>query len=179
MKDMAWKTLASEYVIRREWLTVRCDVVELPNGHVLDEYYVLEYPTWVNVVAVTADGDLLLVRQYRHGLGRTCFELVAGVVEVDETPLAAAQRELCEETGYTGGEWRELMTLSANPTSMNNVTHCFLATGIKKSAVPHLDIGEDIEVHVRTKEEVQQMVRRGEFMQSLMVAPLLRYFSEQ
>ena len=70
-RDMKWNTLKSEYLIRRPWLTARRDTVELPTGVVNDEYYVLEYPTWVNVIAVTADGRYVFIRQYRHGIGET------------------------------------------------------------------------------------------------------------
>lgn len=97
---MEWKTLKSEYIIRRPWLTARRDTVELPTGVVNDEYYVLEYPDWINVIAVTPDGRMVFVRQYRHALGQTCFEIVAGVIEKGEEPLEAARRELLEETGY-------------------------------------------------------------------------------
>ena len=102
MKDMTWKTLSSEYLIKRPWLTARRDKVQLPDGRILDEYYVLEYPTWGNVIAITKEGDMVLVRQYRHALGRTNFELVAGVLEKGEDPLVAAQREL-----LLGGRSRE------------------------------------------------------------------------
>lgn len=177
MRDMKWKTLSSEYIIRRPWLTARVDRVELPNGQVHDEYYVLEYPTWINVIAVTESDELVLVRQYRHGAQRTCFEIVAGVVEPGEEPLAAAQRELLEETGFAGGEWREIMQLSANPSLMNNVTHCFLATGVRKIKEQELDDTEDIEVHILPKAEVRRMLEEGVFLQALMVGPLYKYFS--
>ena len=78
-RDMKWKTLKSEYIIRRPWLTARRDTVELPTGVVNDEYYVLEYPAWVNVTAVTKDGKYVMIRQYRHGLGQTNIEIPAGV----------------------------------------------------------------------------------------------------
>ena len=76
-----WKTLSSEYLFRRPWLTARRDTVELPDGRVNDEFYVLEYPSWINVIAVTADGRYVMVEQYRHGLGQVGIELCAGVVE--------------------------------------------------------------------------------------------------
>ena len=175
MKDMKWKKLSSEYLIERPWLTARRDMVELPDGRVMDEYYVLEYPTWINVIAVDTDGNLVLVRQYRHALGITNFELVAGVVEEGEDPMEAAKRELLEETGYTGGKWSEIMVLSPNPSSMTNVSHSFLAEGVEKTSCQKLDETEDIEVYVFTKDEVKDMVLRGEMMQSLMVAPLMKY----
>lgn len=177
MKDMTWKTLSSEYMIKRPWLTARRDKVQLPDGRILDEYYVLEYPTWVNVIAITKEGDMVLVRQYRHALGRTNFELVAGVLEKGEDPLVAAQRELLEETGYSGGEWKELMQLSANSSTMTNLTHCFLAEGVEKTALQNLDASEDLEVYVFSQEEVKQKLQQGDFVQALMVAPLWKYFS--
>lgn len=177
MKDMTWKTLSSEYLIKRPWLTARRDKVQLPDGRILDEYYVLEYPTWVNVIAITKEGDMVLVRQYRHALGRTNFELVAGVLEKGEDPLVAAKRELLEETGYSGGEWKELMQLSANSSTMTNLTHCFLAEGVEKTALQNLDASEDLEVYVFSQEEVKQKLQQGDFVQALMVAPLWKYFS--
>ena len=114
MKNMDWKTLKSEYLFKRPWLTARRDTCQLPDGRINDEYYVLEYPTWVHVLALTKDGDMVIIRQYRHGLGRTCFEIVAGCVEEGEDPLVAAQRELLEETGYSGGEWSEVMQFTAD-----------------------------------------------------------------
>lgn len=76
-----WKTLSSEYLFKRPWLTARRDVVELPNGVVNPEFYVLEYPDWINVIAITTDGKFVMERQYRHGLDEVGTELCAGVVE--------------------------------------------------------------------------------------------------
>ncbi len=177
MKDMKWKILSSEYLIKRPWLTARRDVVELPDGRINKEYYVLEYPTWINVTAITKEGQMILVRQYRHALGQTNFEIVAGVVEQGEAPLEAAKRELLEEAGYGGGEWREISLISANPSTTTNLTHCFLATGVEKVSGQHLDATEDIEVYLFSQEEVKDMIRRGDFVQSLMLVPLLKYFS--
>ncbi len=178
-KDMKWETLKSEYIIRRPWLTARCDTVKLPTGVVNDEYYVLEYPDWINVIAVTVDGRFVFVRQYRYALGQTCYEITAGVTENGEAPEAAARRELLEETGYGGGRWRKLMTLSANPSTMDNLTHCFLAEGVEKIAGQHLDETEDIEVCLFTYEEVKAMLECGDIKQALMAAPLWRYFAEE
>ena len=178
-RDMKWKTLKSEYIIKRPWLTARRDTVELPTGVVNDEYYVLEYPTWVNVIAVTNGGEYVFIRQYRHGLGETCMEIVAGVCEEGEQPEAAARRELMEETGYAGGTWRELMTVSANTSTMTNLTHCFLATGVERAGGQHLDRTEDIEVHLLTEEEAFALLAGDKIRQSLMAAPLWKYFYEK
>ena len=177
MKNMEWKLLKSEYLFKRPWLTARRDTCQLPDGRIMDEYYVLEYPTFINVIAITKDGQMVLVRQYRHGLGRTCFELVAGCVEEGEEPMAAAKRELHEETGYTGGEWSEMMVFTCNASAMNNLSHSFLAIGVEKTDCQHLDASEDIEVYTFTQDEVKAMLLRGDFMQASMIAPLYKYFS--
>lgn len=175
-KQMMWKTLSKEYLIRRPWLTARRDRVELPDGRENDEYYVLEYPDWVNVIAETSDGRLILERQYRHALDRVSTEICAGVVEAGEDPLHAAQRELMEETGFGGGEWTKLMTLSPNPSTMTNLCHCFLARGVERTGRQSLDETEDLEYMLVARDEVRRMLLDGKFMQALMVAPLYKYF---
>ncbi len=176
MKDMKWETLQSEYLIRRPWLTARRDKVRMPNGVVNDEFYILEYPDWVNVIAITKDDKFVFVRQYRHGIGDTYFEIPAGVIEEGEDPVEGAKRELQEETGYAGGEWTRLMSLSGNASTTNNLSHSFLAVGVEKVSEQHLDATEDIEVHLLSREEVLSLLENNEIKQSLMAAPLLKYF---
>lgn len=168
--------LSTEYLIRRPWLTARRDVAKLPDGRINHEYYVLEYPDWVNIIAITEDGMVVLERQYRHGLGKTCYELPCGVIEEGETPLEAAKRELLEETGYAGGEWKQLMTLSPNPATSNNLAHSFLATGVKKVAGQSLDATEDIEVHLKSQDYVRELLENNQILQALMAAPMMKYF---
>lgn len=177
MSILPWRTIATEYLIRRPWLTARRDEVELPNGKVYDEYYVLEYPDWVNMIAVTTDGQVLLERQWRQALGEISTEIPAGVIEQGESPLAAAQRELAEETGYTGGQWTELLTLAPNSSTMNNRCHCFLAQGVSLTEAQHLDETEDLQVMLTPEAEVFEMLKRGDFHQAMMVAPLWKYFA--
>lgn len=177
-RDMRWEVLSSEYLIRRPWLTARRDRVRLPNGTINEEFYVLEYPAWVNVIAVTDDSRFVLIRQYRHGIGETNFEIVAGVCEDGEEPVTAAKRELLEEAGYGGGEWKELMAISGNSSTTNNLTHCFIATGVKNMGKQHLDATEDIEIHLVSRDEMLRMLMRGDIKQALMAAPLWRFFYE-
>lgn len=174
---MRWKTLEQKYIIKRPWLTARMDKVQLPTGAVVDEYYVLEFPDWVNTIAITKDGKFVLVRQYRYGIGKTVDELCAGVVDEGETPLEAAKRELMEETGFGGGKWQEWMQISANPSSHTNIVHSFLAISVEKIGDQHLDKGEDIEIRIFTRNEVLDILRKGEMWQSVMAAPLWKYFA--
>ncbi len=170
-----WKILDSKYIIKRPWLTARVDKVELPNGVVNPEYYVLEYPTWVNVIAITAEGKFVMVEQYRHGLADVFTELVAGVAEKGETPLHAARRELLEETGYGNGNWKLFTVLSANPGTMTNLSYTFLATDVEKIAGQHLDETEDVAVKLLSEAEIKAMLANDEIKQSLMAAPLWKY----
>ena len=177
--DKKWEILNSEYLIRRPWLTARRDCVRLPDGVVNEEYYVLEYPDWVNVIALTEDGHFIMEKQYRHGLQWTGYEICAGVCEENETPMKSAQRELLEETGFGGGEWSYFMTLSANASSMNNLCHCFVATGVRRIFDPCQEATEDISVHLLTTEEVLSLLVNNEMRQALMIAPLWRFFAER
>ena len=178
-KEKAWKTVSSKYLFRRPWLTVRCEDMLLPNGNRIPEYYILEYPDWVNTIAITKDGKFVFVRQYRPGLGRTSYELCAGVCDKeDASPLVSAQRELWEETGYGKGNWREYMVISANPSTHTNLTHCFLATDVEPIDHQHLEDTEDLSVHLLTFEEVKQLLENNEIMQSLNAAPLWKYVAE-
>ena len=178
-KEKAWKTVSSKYLFRRPWLTVRCEDMLLPNGNHIPEYYILEYPDWVNTIAITKDGKFVFVRQYRPGLGRTSYELCAGVCDKeDASPLVSAQRELWEETGYGKGNWQEYMVISANPSTHTNLTHCFLATDVEPIDHQHLEDTEDLSVHLLTFEEVKQLLENNEIMQSLNAAPLWKYVAE-
>ena len=172
-----WKTLESRYIIERPWLTARVDTVQLPNGSVNPEHYVLEYPDWVNVTAITSEGQFVFVRQYRHAFDEVLLELCAGVSEPGERPVEAAKRELLEETGYGGGDWSLTMTIGQNPSICNNLTYCFLAQGVEKIDTQHLDASEDIEVVLLSRDQVYDMLRCDEMKQALMAAPLWRYFA--
>ncbi len=177
MEIKKWKVLKSEYLIKRPWLTARRDEVELPDGRVNPEHYVLEYPDWINVIAITKDGMFVMVEQYRHGLQDVFTELVAGVIEPGEEPLAAAKRELLEETGYAGGEWKLFSVISQNPSTSTNLTHCFIAKGVEKVAGQNLDSTEDINVQLLSEREVRKMLDTDQIKQALMAAPLWKYFA--
>lgn len=173
------KVLTSRYISQRPWLTARCESLELPDGRIVPEYYVLEYPEWVNTIAVTKDGQYVFVRQYRHGLGITEYELCAGVCEEnDVSPLVSAQRELSEETGFGGGQWREIMVISANPSTQNNLTHCFLAIGVEPVGERHLDPTEDLSVHILSLDQVRELLTSDAIKQATHAAPLWKYMAE-
>jgi ADP-ribose pyrophosphatase len=174
-----WKVLKSEYLFREPWLTVRREAVELPDGRQIPSYYVLDYPDWVNVIAITRSGQFVMVKQYRHGIKSVNFELCAGVCEKeDASPLVSAQRELLEETGYGNGTWQAYMCISPNASTVSNITHCFLARDVEKIQEQHLDATEDLSVHLLSAGEVKTLLDNGEIKQALMAAPLWKWFAE-
>jgi 8-oxo-dGTP pyrophosphatase MutT (NUDIX family) len=171
-----WKVLTREYLSRKFWYTVRVDKVELPTGAIIDEYWVNEYVPWVNVVAVTAADEVVLIRQYRHGLGQVHFEIPAGTTDPGETSLLdAAQRELLEETGYAGGRWSPLITLSPNPALQDNLAHTFLAEGVARVREADPGAGEDLRTHLVPVSEIERLIDDGGFIQALHTAPLMKY----
>ena len=175
-----WRVLSSEYMVKRPWLTARRESVELPDGTIHPEYYVLEYPTWVNVIARTSDGNYILVEQYRHGIGEVSIELCAGCVEPDENPVDGARRELLEETGFEGGEWTLLAKLAPNSSTSSNWCYCFLAEGVVRvNDCQHLDETEDIAVKMVDRDELYRLLSSGAIKQAMMAAPLWKYFATQ
>ena len=164
---MKWKTLSSKYIIKKPWATLRVDNCELPDGRIANEYYVLEYPNWANAVAVTEDGQIIMVRQYRHSGGITSIEIPGGVIENGEDPLKAIERELLEETGYAFEKFELVSTVYPNPATSNNVCFCYLATGGKQVQEQSLDEHEDISVELYGMQEVKEMLLQNKIPQSL------------
>lgn len=165
---MKWKLLNSEYLHKEPWLTVRKDKAETPDGKIVDAYYVHEYPDWVNAVALTEDGKIIMVKQYRHAIGRTLIEIPGGTLDdTDPDPEFGMRRELLEETGYAFDNMINMGAVSANPSTNTNLTHMFLATGGKKVQEQQLDHNEDIEVILMTVEEVKALLMGNQIIQSL------------
>ncbi|MDR1860403.1 MAG: NUDIX hydrolase [Bacteroidales bacterium] len=173
-----WDVLSSEYLFKEPWFTVRRETVALPNGNRIPAYYVLEYPEWVNVIAITRDSQFVFVRQYRHALGCTCYELCAGVCEAsDPSPMHAAKRELLEETGYGNGVWEKYAELSPNPSTMTNLSHSFIARDVEIVSAPHPEATEDLSVHLLSLEQVRALLETDQIKQSLMAAVLWKYIA--
>ncbi|MGE7775344.1 NUDIX hydrolase [Chitinophaga sp. NPDC101104] len=165
---MNWKLLRSEYLFREPWLTVRRDTCETPSGVLVPEYYVLEYPDWVNAMAVTDDGNVILVRQYRHPVGKVLLEIPGGVMDPEDgSPEIAMRRELLEETGYVFDEMHFLGTTSPNPSTHTNRVFMYLATGGKKIQEQQLDFNEEIDVEIVTIAELEARLAQNAFFQSL------------
>jgi 8-oxo-dGTP pyrophosphatase MutT (NUDIX family) len=167
MQCLTWKTLSSTYIHKGPWATLRADKCEMPNGTIVDEYYVLEYPDWANAVAVTEDNKVILVRQYRQAAGVIALEIPGGVIENDEDPETGMRRELLEETGYEFDKIELISTIYPNPATSNNLTYCYLATGGKKVQEQSLDEHEEIIIEEYTIPEIKQLLADNKITQAL------------
>lgn len=168
MANLAWKILSSDYVVKAApWAMLRLDKCEMPDGKIVPGYYVLEYPNWVNAVAITEHNKILIVKQYRHAAGIISTEIPGGVMDANETPRETVIRELLEETGYQFDDIELLATVHPNPATANNVTYLHLARGGKKVAGQNLDEHEELTVEELTIAEVKQLLLENKITQAL------------
>jgi 8-oxo-dGTP pyrophosphatase MutT (NUDIX family) len=168
---MKWNILASRTILSDRWIHLRADRCQMPDGQIVDPFYVLEYPDWLNAVALTAEGEVILTRQYRHGVGSVILELPSGTVEdEDASPEAAMRRELLEETGYVFSELYATSIVSSNPDKCTNLVHSFLAVGGQRIQDPKPGAGEQIELELVSIPEFRRLLRENAFLQSMHVA---------
>jgi 8-oxo-dGTP pyrophosphatase MutT (NUDIX family) len=159
---MAGRVLDSQQLIVEPWMGARRDLILGPADGRSSDRLVFEYPDWVDVIAVTSDVNIVLVQQYRHPIRELRTEFPAGAVEGTETPLAAIQRELLEETGYVSDDWHLLGIAPVNPAWQNNRVHSFLALGARRNAEQNLDEGEVIQSLEIPLSEFVRKVEAGE-----------------
>lgn len=157
-----WTTLSSKMVFDHRWYQLRQDVVSLPNGQIVDDYFVSLRPDIATVLPITADGQVVFVRQYRHGVNEILLELPAGTFNPQEEPLAVAQRELAEETGYVAEKWGPVATFYNNPVKQNNRIHLFKAQAARLAGQQQLDITEEIEVVLKPIADIPALIVSGQ-----------------
>lgn len=174
--EKPWEFLRTEPGPELPLFHTRFDWVRNPRNDRSMRALVLESADWVNVVAVTPEGKVVVVRQYRFGVERVTTEVPAGIINAGETPLEGAMRELKEETGYTSTRWKSLGWVETNPAFLNNLCHEWLALGAVKTEDPQLDEGEEITVAELSLDEVREEIERGTMRNSLTVLSLSRVF---
>ena len=134
------------------------------------EFWIVDAPDWCNIVPLTAQHEVVMVRQQRHGIGVETLELPGGMIDPhDPSPLEAARRELLEETGYRAADILPTGVIAPNPAMQTNRCWSFLARQVVKVDEPHLDGGEDIDVVLVPYGEIPERVARGEIAHALVV----------
>ena len=171
-----WKLIKSEQGPDLNLFQVRYNWMANPrNSHEIKSL-ILESGDWVNILALTSDNKVVIVRQYRFGVGKITAEIPGGLIDRNETPKEAAIRELQEETGYTSSTWKYLGAVEPNPAINNNLCHHWMAENATKTHKPNLDKGEDIIVETLSLDEIKSEIIEGRLMHTLVFSALSRFF---
>lgn len=148
----------------------------IPDNKKLPAYFFrLIAPEWINVMALTAQNEIVLVEQYRVGVEESTLEIPGGMVDENEEPLQAAQRELLEETGYQSEHWEKIGVTSANPAIQNNYTHLYLAKNCIKVQEPVNDGNEDTLAHTMPLNRFLRLVKDGTVHHAIVLAAVAQY----
>ncbi len=166
-----WDYLGSLPAFEGQIMKVRLDRYHFKPRQLTRDYTVLEFGDWVNVIALTPEDQVVLIRQWRHGVRQTCLEIPGGMIDAeDASPAAAAARELEEETGYVAAELVHLGTVQANPAIQNNLCHTYLALDARPQGQLNFDPTELIELELRSLADTFSLLRDGTIAHSLVVA---------
>lgn len=167
----SWQTLEKQNVLNHPVLRVD-KVLRSKDQGPPHQFVVLSSPDWVNIIPVTPEGQVVLIRQWRHGTGETTLEIPGGLIDPGESPAQAAARELREETGYASERLIHLGQVRPNPALFDNTCHTYLAPDVQRQGPPQPDATEDIEVITVELERLADMVRSGEIDHCVVVAAL-------
>lgn len=174
-KIKPWKTLASEELAKFGYFRLRKDQCELPDGRIMPNYYTMEFSDWVNIIPVTRENKVVLIKQYRHSVEEITIEVPGGSVDPrkSESVEVGAIRELEEETGYTSPRVEFVCSHYPNPALLSNRMHTFIAWDAEKTKDQELDPFEDIETFEVTLSELRIMIEKGEISHSIILASFL------
>jgi 8-oxo-dGTP pyrophosphatase MutT (NUDIX family) len=158
--------------------SVRADTAVSPRTNTEHDFYVIESEDWINVIPLTADQKVVMIRQYRHGSRKVTLEIPGGLMDPGDTPEKAAARELLEETGYQAEKFRQIGVVNPNPALFNNRCYTFVASNVQKSGDPTPDQAEDIEVLLIPLSDIPELIRKGEIDHAMVITAFYWYFSQ-
>jgi ADP-ribose pyrophosphatase len=173
-----WKIISSKRDELIKFFKLRTDRAVSPRTNIPHDFYVLESAGWINVIPLTPEEDVILIRQYRHGIQGFTLEIPGGIIEAEDSPEGAAVRELYEETGYRAKEMISLGSVHANPAILNNICHTYLAKDVYQAGKQELDDKEDIEIVIKPLAEIPRLIKEGEITHSLILAAFYRFYME-
>jgi ADP-ribose pyrophosphatase len=158
---------------------VRTDTVRSPRTSLEHDFFIIESNDWVNIIPLTDDDQVVMVRQYRHGSTEVTLEIPGGLVDMSESPEEAAARELLEETGFQAKEWVKIGRVNPNPAIFDNHCYTFLAQNVEKVRDPVPDQTEDIEVVLVPLSEIPRRIAKGEIDHALVITAFYWHFLGQ
>ena len=156
-----WKLQKSIELNDYEIFSTRKKSSVSPRDGAVHDFYVIDAPDWVNIIAVTPAGEIALIKQFRHGTGEITLEIPGGIVDPGEGPVQCARRELLEETGFTSSRWKQIGCVRPNPAFMSNFCYTFLASHCERTSETSFDATEDIETLLAAPREVKRYIREG------------------
>lgn len=166
----SWNKLNSTPQGQYRVFDVRKDRAQSPTSGQAYDFYIIEAPDWVNVIPVTPDGQVVCIRQYRHGTEKVTLEVPGGVIDPgDGTPAQAAQREMQEETGYISDELVPLGAVAPNPALQDNRCHSFLAPNARPNGPQALDGAEEIDITLVDLGDIPALITSGQITHALVV----------
>ena len=171
-----WKCIRSNTPQSFRVFSVRTDRAVSPRTGNEHDFHIIESRDWINIIPITADYQVVMIKQYRHGSREVTLEIPGGLVDPGDTPETAASRELLEETGYEAEQWARIGAVNPNPAIFNNCCHTFLAQNLRKAKNPDLDQGEDIEVVLLPLSEIPDRIRKGEIDHAIVITAFSFYF---
>jgi ADP-ribose pyrophosphatase len=174
-KIRSWKVLNSEELAKFGYFRLRKDKCELPDGRIMPSYYTIEFGDWVNIIPVTKDKNVVLIKQYRHSIGEITIEIPGGSIDpkLTEQPQRAAEREMEEETGYTSSRLELVGVQHPNPALLSNRMHTYIAWDCEKTKTQELDPFEDIETFEVTLPELKTLIETGKITHSIILGSFL------
>jgi 8-oxo-dGTP pyrophosphatase MutT (NUDIX family) len=178
MSPRPWNIVSSQLKEGFRIFGLRIDRAVSPRTEQAHDFYVLESRSWVNVIPLTPEQEVVLVRQYRHGTREVTLEIPGGIVETSDSPEESAHRELREETGYEAAEMIALSFVHPNPAFLDNRCYTFIAKDVRLMGQQEQDDKEDIQVIRRPLKEIPGMIRDGEITHSLVIAAFYRFYME-
>ena len=181
-KDIIWEEVSTEHIVQDEWIDFRKTAFRFPDGNIFEPFYTYSRRDYVVIIATDEEGRYICVRQFRQGIREVTTEFPAGGIErkdgkqygdrtavASEDALAAAKRELSEETGYESDEWKHLITIPSQATIADNLAYIYVAKNCKKISDQSLDDMEFLNVKLYTADEIEEMIKNGEFKQAMHV----------
>jgi 8-oxo-dGTP pyrophosphatase MutT (NUDIX family) len=172
-----WKKISTKIITENKIFGLRENTYLSPKGDSEYPFFLLDTVDWVNIIPMTEDEEVILIKQFRYGNEKITLEIPGGMTDKeDKSPQDAAMRELIEETGYSGNDIIKLGECSPNPAIFNNVLHVYLVRNVIKKFLQNLEYTEDIEIVKININKIHELIKTGKINHALVIVAFHYYF---